>query len=196
MDGSTLYDVAWECLDDSNFGQGLNKDGILDFAAYVFDLEYEALLDVSTMLNVTHTAFKSLSKQIVRSFVSKPSNDTVRGTIIQSENWIFIHTASMWVMTSVFAVLVVLILVITFKRPSGVVPCNVDTIMGHALIRGRSRDMEGLLIDTGSSNAERFESAAGRAAADALHRYPQRATHRSRFGRRSSDDRRKRQRGH
>src|SRR2546421_11623447 len=53
LHGSMLCSLTWGFLGDSNSGNDLNRAGILDFASNLFDREFEPLLDVSTMLNVT-----------------------------------------------------------------------------------------------------------------------------------------------
>ena len=130
--------------------------GITNFGPYLLNLQYEALLDVSTLLMVANTTFRSLSNQIIRQYASRTSNDTTRGTVIREQDRLFTGTAPIWVMIGVFTALVMLSLIFVIGRPANVVPWSVEATSGHIPISANSRDLQDILTGAGNFNSKRF----------------------------------------
>ena len=166
LSGLDLYRTMSSTISTSNFylasesalllrdeiATGANN-GIITFGLYVSKLDYQDLLDVSTLLRVAETTFKSLSNQLVRQYVSTPLNIAVQGTVSYGRDRLFVQTAPMWIMVCILAVLTVCVLVFIFSRPLDVVPCNNETISGNIPILAGSRDMHELLADAWSFDA-------------------------------------------
>ncbi|KIW90124.1 uncharacterized protein Z519_09555 [Cladophialophora bantiana CBS 173.52] len=137
---STSYDVALDV-----FTTMMQQDTV--------NFKAEDLLDTTYLNSTANRIYGQIAAQLANLYLlsdsSKNAAPVIDGTISKDENRLIARQIPIRIMQAVAAVMILLIVVILFVRPRGVVPRSVDSIAAVAAILARSPALEARLRGTG-----------------------------------------------
>ncbi|EXJ68548.1 uncharacterized protein A1O5_08341 [Cladophialophora psammophila CBS 110553] len=142
---STSYDVA------SDVFTTMMQQDTVNFKA-------EDLLDTTYLNTTANRIYGQIAAQLANIYLLsdsfKNAAPVIDGTISKDENRLTARQIPIRIMQAVAAVMILLIVVILFVRPRGVVPRSVDSIAAVAAILARSPALEARLRGTGHQSLD------------------------------------------
>lgn len=113
--------------------------------------DFGLFLDGERLKTAAENVFNGIALAIAQQLLMSPDQTTSIGQTVLPENRLFVRPTSLWVMTTCFAILIILGIVVLFGAPSAVVSRDPSSIGAHAAILARSTDLNRELRKEGAT---------------------------------------------
>ncbi|KAI8625084.1 hypothetical protein F5Y19DRAFT_276775 [Xylariaceae sp. FL1651] len=151
-------------LDQTYFGTG-GQDWVLSKQVPTFYQILSAMnnnvsigyfMEPQRLISSGTAAFNGIAAQLIHKYMMKPSNTTADGSVLRQENRLWVRALSVGFMSTSFALLAGLSVLLVFVRPWNVVPRDPGSIGATALILAESSTLRSLLSGLGAARSSRI----------------------------------------
>ncbi|KIW70606.1 hypothetical protein PV04_02862 [Phialophora macrospora] len=167
LDGLSAADIAdgvySTCQQASSISDYSASSVVLDVFTTMMqqesaDFTAKDLLDPAYLNSTANLVYQKVAAQVATLYLLSDSTEdpqaVVEGTVTKDESRLIARQTPIRIMQAVAAVMLLLVVIMLFIRPRGIVPRSVDSIAAVAAILARSPELEARLRGTGHKSLE------------------------------------------
>ena len=120
------------------------------------DFKAKDLLDPSFLNTTGNRVYGKIAAQLANLYLlsAESTEPTLEGTVSKNESRLIARQTPIRIMQGVAAIMVLLVVIILFVRPRGVVPRSIDSLAAITAVLARSPELEARLRGTGHKGLE------------------------------------------